>query len=75
MKQLEKAGKDYSKLLSQVDEDQEETAQLREKDRSQTNQISSLSEKLRYQDEERREWLKIKEKLENEIKDTLNALK
>lgn len=75
MKQLEKAGKDYSKLLGQVDEDQEETAQLREQVRSQTSQIASLSEKLKYADEQRKEWLKLKEKLENEIKDTLNALK
>lgn len=51
MKQLEKAGKDYSKLLGQVDEDQEETAQLREQVRSQTSQIASLSEKLKYADE------------------------
>jgi len=35
MKQMEKSGKDYAKLLSQIDEDQEETAALRERVRSQ----------------------------------------
>jgi hypothetical protein len=41
MKQIEKSGKDYAKLLSQIDEDQEETADLREKVRNQETQLAA----------------------------------
>jgi len=39
---MEKAAKDYAKLMYQIDADQEETAQLREKVRSQECRIESL---------------------------------
>lgn len=39
---MEKAAKDYAKLMHQIDADQEETAQLREKVRSQECRIESL---------------------------------
>ena len=42
-RQLEKSRKDYAKLLSQVDEDQEETAQLKEKVRQQEAQLSEAA--------------------------------
>ena len=49
-RQLDKSRKDYAKLLSQVDEDQEETVALKEKARQQEATLGELTIKVRDQE-------------------------
>ena len=67
-RQLDKSRKAYAKLLSQVDEDQTETTQLREKTRKQEIQINEAKTKAQDQASMIDKFQSEKIKMEQELK-------